>query len=80
MNAGLCTKPLPSAFAMATLPARNASTKPGTPRIESLRNSSGSQKSSSARRRITSTRSSPLRVFNQTQLSRTVKSCPSTNM
>ena len=39
----------------ATLPARAASTRPGTPRKESLRNSSGSQKVSSTRRKITST-------------------------
>ena len=63
MNAGLCSRPLPSALATTTLPARNASTSPGTPSIESLRNSSGSQKSSSTRRRITSTRSRPLEGF-----------------
>ena len=42
------------------------STSPGTPSMESLRSSSGSQKSSSTRRRMTSTRSRPLRVFRKT--------------
>ena len=55
MNAGLCSRLLPGRLAMVTLPARAASTRPGTPRIESLRSSSGSQNSSSTRRKITST-------------------------
>ena len=47
--------PLPRQLAMKTVPARAACTRPGTPSSESPRSSSGSQKSSSSRRRITST-------------------------
>ena len=40
-NAGLSSRPLPSALTTATPPARVASTKPGTPSSESPRSSSG---------------------------------------
>ncbi len=56
-------RPLPSALATLTFPARTALTRPGTPRNESPRNSSGSQKLSSTRRRITSTCRKPSTVF-----------------
>jgi hypothetical protein len=46
-----------------TFPATMASTRPGTPSSESLRNSRGSQKLSSTRRKITSTRSNPSTVL-----------------
>ena len=51
--------PLPSALAITTRPARTAPSKPGTPSAESARSSSGSQKSSSSRRRIACTRRRP---------------------
>ena len=44
MNAGACRRPLPSGLAIATLPARAASTSPGTPKAVSGRSSSGSQR------------------------------------
>ena len=42
-RAGVSTRPLPSGLATATFPARTAWTRPGTPRNESRRSSSGSQ-------------------------------------
>ena len=42
--------PVPGALAMATLPARHARISPGTPRVESGRNTSESQYTSSIRR------------------------------
>ena len=80
MIAAVSINPLPSAFATFTFPATMASTKPGTPSNESLRNSSGSQKLSSTRRRITFTCSNPFTVFRKTQRSRTVRSAPSTSV
>ena len=79
MNAGLCSKPLPNVLAIATVPARSALTNPGTPSMESPRNSSGSHQSSSTRRKITSTGSRPESVLRKTRSSRTVRSCPSTS-
>jgi hypothetical protein len=46
------SRPEPSALATSTLPARTAPSRPGTPRAESARSSTGSQKSSSRRRRM----------------------------
>ncbi|MCY1186582.1 hypothetical protein D9M73_274680 [compost metagenome] len=60
---GDSSTPLPRALATSTRPWRTASSRPGTPRAESVRNSSGSQKSSSSRRMIAWTRRKPLRVF-----------------
>ena len=78
MNAEVSIRPLPSALATVTLPARTASTSPATPRNESERNSMGSQKLSSTRRRMTSTCLRPASVFRNTRLSRTVRSPPCT--
>ncbi|MNR17327.1 hypothetical protein D3C85_1339790 [compost metagenome] len=61
--AGDSRNPAPGTLDTITLPARIASSSPGTPMVESLRSSSGSQNTSSSRRRITSTRSSPPNVF-----------------
>ncbi len=69
----------PGALASATLPLRQASTRPGTPSVVSARSSSGSQKLSSTRRTITSTRRRPSSVFKCTRRSRTVRSAPSTS-
>ena len=80
MIAAVSITPLPSAFATRTLPAPTASTSPATPRNESPRNSSGSQKLSSTRRRITSTGCKPSTVFRNTCRSRTVRSAPSTSV
>ena len=55
MMAAVSITPLPRALATTTLPAAMASTSPATPRNESPRNSRGSQKLSSTRRRMTST-------------------------
>jgi len=76
MKAGDSIRPLPNALATTTLPARTASTRPATPRKESERNSMGSQKLSSTRRRITSTGFRPSSVWRKTRLSRTVRSAP----
>ena len=53
--AAVSTSPLPSALATATLPARTACMRPGVPSADSPSSSSGSQKPSSWRRRITCT-------------------------
>ena len=53
----------PGRWPAPRVPARTAPSSPGTPRAESLRSSSGSQKSSSSRRRIACTRFSPASVF-----------------
>ena len=63
MTAAVSIRPLPKALATLTFPATMASTRPGTPKSESPRNSRGSQKLSSTRRKITSTCSSPSTVF-----------------
>ena len=49
-NAGTSATPVPIALTTATVPARYARMRPGTPSSESGRNSSGSMKSSSRRR------------------------------
>ena len=67
-SAGVSSTPLPSALATATWPARTAWTSPATPSDESPRSSSGSQKSSSMRRRMTSTGCRPSTVFRKTRL------------
>ncbi len=51
--------PEPGMFRTATPPLRIASSSPGVPRREALFSSSGSMKSASTRRRITSARFSP---------------------
>ena len=79
ISAGVSTRPLPRQLAMNTVPARAACTRPGTPSSESPRSSSGSQKSSSSRRRITSTGLRPASVLRYTRLSRTVRSAPPTS-
>ena len=66
-NAGLSARPEPRALATVTCPARAACTSPGTPRNESLRNSTGSQNVSSTRRRMTSTGCNPSSVFRKTR-------------
>ena len=50
---GLSSQPAPGALATTTSPARIACNRPGTPRAESERNSSGSRYSSSTRRNST---------------------------
>ena len=79
-SAGVSITPVPSALATATLPARTASTSPATPRNESPRSSSGSQKLSSSRRKMTSTGCRPSSVLRKTRRSRTVRSPPSTSV
>jgi len=69
----------PRLLAIKTLPRRAASIKPATPSTESVRSSSGSQKSSSTRRRMTCTRCRPDNVLYQTMPLRTVRSLPSTS-
>ena len=54
-KAGLSSKPEPRALAIVTWPARATCTSPGTPSTDSARSSSGSQKPSSTRRKMTST-------------------------
>ena len=54
--------------------------RPATPRKESPRSSSGSQKLSSRRRKITLTRCRPSSVLMKTRRSRTVRSAPSTSV
>ena len=63
----------------ARCPARTARSSPGTPSVESWRSSSGSQKSSSSRRRMPCTGCRPCSVFRKTRSSRTVRSLPSTS-
>ena len=73
--------PLPSALATTTLPARTACTRPGTPSAESGRSSSGSQNSSSRRRRMHVHRLQALPASSgRARSSRTVRSPPSTSV
>jgi len=80
MSAPDSSTPEPIALASSTLPRRAQSVRPGTPSAESERSSSGSQKSSSWRRRIACTRRSPSTVLSQTLPPRTVRSLPSTSV
>ena len=74
------SRPSRARWRSSTLPARAASTRPATPSDESLRSSSGSQKLSSSRRKMTSTGCRPSSVLMKTRRSRTVRSPPSTSV
>ena len=62
--------PEPRVLTTLTVPARHASTSPGTPSVESERSSSGSQNPASTRRRITCTGTQPPTVRSPTRPSR----------
>ncbi len=79
VSAGFSRRPLPSGLSTATRPLRTASTRPGTPRREPGRSSTGSHHWSSTRRRITSTASRPVSDRSQTLLFSTSRSRPSTS-
>ncbi len=70
----------PGALATTTWPARTACSKPGMPKVESARNSSGSKNSSSKRLSNTCTGSKPRKVRKYKRSSRTVRSLPSTKL